>query len=57
MPICIFFARVTIGFSKPIFSASENDGLVEICAEISSGHLGTDISLLIRRDDERSSGK
>ena len=39
-----FLAGVTVNFSQPIFSASEGDGLVQICVEVVSGHLGTDIA-------------
>ena len=55
MPYALFLAGVTVGFSRPIFSVSESDGLVQICAEVLSGHLGTDISLPLSTDTGRSS--
>ena len=39
-----------VGFSQPIFSASEGDGLVQICVKVVSGHLGTDIALPLQPD-------
>ena len=43
----IILIGVTVGFSQSLFTASEGDGLVEICAELLEGELGTDISLLV----------
>ena len=37
-----------MGFSQSIFTTSEDDGFVQICAELLEGELGTDISLLIQ---------
>ena len=48
------FPGVTVNFSQPIFSASESDGLVRICVEVVSGHLGTDISLPLQLGTSRS---
>ena len=52
--IVFFFAEITVGFSQPNFSISENDGSVQICAEVLSGHLGTDISLPLQLHIGRS---
>lgn len=46
----LFLAGVTVDFSQPIFSASEGDGLVQICVKVVSGHLGTDIALPLQPD-------
>ena len=40
-----------MGFSQLIFTASEDDGFVQICVELLEGELGTDISLLIQFAD------
>ena len=36
-----------VGFSQSVFTASEDDGFVQICAELLDGELGTDISILV----------
>ena len=36
-----------MGFSQSIFTASEDDGFVQMCAELLDGELGTDISILV----------
>ena len=41
-------AGVMVGFSQLIFTASEDEGFVQICAEFMEGELGTDISMLIQ---------
>ena len=36
-----------MGFSQSIFTAFEDDGFAQICAELLEGELGTDISILV----------
>ena len=43
-----FFADITVGFSQSIFTVTEDDGFVQICAELLEGELGTDISIFVR---------
>ena len=38
-----FSTEITVGFSQSVFSASEDDGFVLVCAELLEGELGTDI--------------
>ena len=45
------YAGVTIGFSQSLLTVSEGDGLVQICAELLEGELGTDVSLLVETLD------
>ena len=36
-----------VGFSQSIFIVSEDDGFVQVCAELLKGELGTDISIFV----------
>lgn len=36
-----------MGFSQSIFIASEDDGFVQLCAELLEGELGTDVSVAV----------
>ena len=42
-----FFAEITVGFSQSIFTVTEDDDFVQICAELLEGELGTDISIFV----------
>jgi hypothetical protein len=41
------YAGVTVAFSQSTFTASESDGIVLVCAELLTGDLETEISLLV----------
>ena len=41
------FTGVTVAFSQSTFTASEGDGIVLVCAELLTGDLETEISLLV----------
>ena len=36
-----------MGFSQSIFTASENDDFVQVCAVLLDGQLGTDVPIVI----------
>ena len=53
-----FSIGVTVAFSQSTFTASEGDGFVQVCAELLTGDLETEISLLVEvLDLESNSGR
>lgn len=44
--------EVTVGLSKLALTAYEDDGYVQVCAELLKGRLGTDIALIIDSEAE-----
>ena len=47
---------VTVGLSQSVLTAHEDDGSIQICAELLNGELGTNISLIIEAGLESNSG-
>jgi hypothetical protein len=41
------FTEVAVAFSQSTFTGSEDDGIVPVCAELLTGDLETEISLLV----------
>lgn len=47
---------VTVGLTQSLVKAFEDEGAVQVCAELEKGQLGTNLSLYIETDSGNESG-
>ena len=52
-----FSAVVTIGFEQTCYLLMEDQGTVEVCASVTSGSLGDEVTVILSTQDGSAEGK